>query len=77
VAALRSGLSLQRSYAISLGDSRRFEDALAQAKDALQEAKGTVTTGYRGERDLLEQMESMHSLAGSLLDEMRAIAARK
>jgi hypothetical protein len=76
VAALRTGISLQRAYAISLGDERRFEDSLAQAKDALQEAKGTVTTGYRGEAELLSQMESISLLATSVLNEMKAIAAR-
>jgi hypothetical protein len=76
LAALRSGISLQRSHAISLGDSRRFEDSLAQAKDALQEAKATVTTGYKGDRDLLQQMESIGTLADSLLEEMRKIKSR-
>ena len=77
LAALRTGISLQRAYAISLGDARRFEDALAQAKDALQEAKGTVTTGYRGDKDLMSQMESIGTLATSLLAEMRTIAGGK
>jgi hypothetical protein len=73
LAALRSGISLQRSHAISLGDSRRFEDSLAQAKDALQEAKATVTTGYKGDKQLLEQMDSIGTLTTSLLEEMRKI----
>lgn len=77
LAALRSGTGLKRAHAISLGDARRFEDALAEAKDALQEAKGTVTTGYRGERELLNQMESIEMLSQSVLAEMRNIADRK
>jgi hypothetical protein len=77
LAALRSGISLQRAYAISLGDSRRFEDSLVQAKDALQEAKATVTTGYKGDRDLMDQMESIGTLTASLLDDMRKVARRK
>ena len=77
LAALRSGTGLKRAHAISLGDARRFEDALAEAKDALQEAKGTVTTGYNGNRQLLAQMESIDLLAGSVLDEMRNIMDRK
>lgn len=77
LAALRSGTGLKRAHAISLGDARRFEDSLAEAKDALQEAKGTVTTGYRGERELLDQMESIDLLAGSVLTEMRSIAKAK
>jgi hypothetical protein len=75
LAALRSGISLQRSFSISLGDARRFEDALAQAKDSLQEAKGTVTTGYKGERELLQQMESIQTLGSSVLKEMQEINA--
>jgi hypothetical protein len=77
LAALRSGVSLHRSYSISLGDTRRFEQALAEAKDSLQEAKGTVTTGYRGERELLGQMESITTLSDSILIEMRDIAEGK
>jgi hypothetical protein len=76
LAALRSGISLQRAHAISLGDSRRFEDSLAQAKDALQEAKATVTTGYKGDKQLLEQMESIGTLSTSLLEEMRKIKGK-
>jgi hypothetical protein len=77
LAALRSGISLDRAFVISKGDSNRFEEALAQAKDALQEGKGTVTTGYRGNKELLDQMESIQSLAVSLFNEMREIACRK
>jgi hypothetical protein len=77
LAALRSGVSLLRSYSISLGDARRFEQALAEAKDALQEAKGTVTTGYSGDLDLLGQMESITTLSNSVLGEMRDIVEGK
>lgn len=77
LSALRSGITLHRAHAISLGDSRRFEEALTQAKDALQEAKGTVTTGYKGSRDLLAQMESIEALTASLSSEMRDIAKVK
>ncbi len=74
IAALRNGMRLERAYAISLGDSRRFEQALVAAKDGLHEAKGTVTTGFKGDRDLLDQMENIHSLSQSILEEMRKIA---
>jgi hypothetical protein len=76
LSALRSGVRLERSYAISLGDERRFEEALAVAKDALQEAKGTVTTGYRGDREMLEQVESIILLADSIENEMKIIAKK-
>lgn len=74
LAALRSGIRLERSYAISLGDERRFEEALATAKDALQEAKGTVTTGYKGDAKTLDQMESIILLASSIEAEMKTVA---
>jgi transcriptional regulator with XRE-family HTH domain len=70
VHALRSGISLQRAYAISLGDDRRFQEALVRAKDALQEAKATVTTGYKGERDMLNMMADLLELAQSISEEM-------
>jgi hypothetical protein len=76
LAALRSGVRLERSYAISLGDERRFEEALAVAKDALQEAKGTVTTGYKGDVEMLEQMGTIILLAESIEAEMKNMAKR-
>jgi hypothetical protein len=76
LAALRSGVRLERSFAISLGDERRFEEALAAAKDALQEAKGTVTTGYKGNQETLDQMESIILLSQSIEAEMKEIARK-
>lgn len=70
--ALRSGVSLQRAHEISMGDSRRFQEALARAKDYLQEAKATVTTGYKGERDLIGIVQDVQELANSIASEMRA-----
>jgi len=75
--ALRSGISLERSHAISLGDSRRFEEALVNAKDALQEVRGTVTTGYKGDSEFLKSMEGVQMLTTAILNEMRQIAAGK
>ena len=75
--ALRSGISLERSYAISMGDSRRFEEALVNAKDALQEVRGTVTTGYQGDSQPLSSMENIHKLTNVILTEMRQIAERE
>ncbi len=71
---LRSGLTLQRSYDISQGDERRFQEALVRAKDSLQEAKATVTTGYKGEKDMVDVMEGILSLAKSISTEMKAKA---
>lgn len=74
--ALRSGISLERAHEISLGDAQRFQQALVEAKNALQEAKATVTTGYKGEKDMLRVMESIQELAQSISDEMRAKAVK-
>jgi hypothetical protein len=77
LSALRAGRSLDRAYAISLGDSRRFQDALAAAKDALQEAKGTVTTGFKGEKELISDVDAIEQLIRSISNEMTSIAAQR
>lgn len=74
--ALRSGISLERAHEISLGDEQRFQTALVEAKNALQEAKATVTTGYKGEKDMLRVMGSILDLAKSISDEMNAKATK-
>jgi hypothetical protein len=68
--ALRSGITLQRAYEISLGDDRRFQEALIRAKDDLQEAKATVTTGYKGDKESLLLMDGILDLSQSISDEM-------
>lgn len=77
LAALRGGRPLERAYKISLGDTRRLQDSITLAKDALQEAKAVVTTGYKGEADLLVEMEGLSDLADSILREMQGIAEFK
>jgi len=52
VDALRAGRGLKRSHEISLGDERRFRDALIRAKDELQTANGILVTGYSGQEDI-------------------------
>lgn len=66
LAAMRAGLSLDRSYEIAKGNKRRFEDALTRAKDDLVEANGTVTLGYSGEDELHETMTEIFQLVESL-----------
>ncbi len=68
--ALRIGLSLDRAREVSIGDKRRFRDALTRTKDDLQEAKATVTTGYSGEPDLFEMIEDIIPVAESIKSEM-------
>ncbi len=69
LAALRSGLSLEKSYQISVGDEQRFRDALTRAKEELLQARGTVI-GYQGEDDLYQTIEDIQELAAAIKDDM-------
>ena len=70
LSALQSGHSLELSYAIAIGDRRRFRDALTSTKVELQNAKATVTTGYNGEKDLYDTILDIVRLAETIRDEM-------
>jgi hypothetical protein len=70
--ALRAGLGLEVAYQLSLGDEIRFRECLTRCKYELQQAKGLVITGYKGERDLLDLVDEITDIAQSLADEMRA-----
>lgn len=72
LSALRSGYSLDRSFEIAIGDKRRFRDALTTAKEELQQANGTVVTGYVGEDDLYETMKDILLYAEKIMQEMEA-----
>ena len=50
--------------------------AVSRARDDLQQAKATVTTGYAGEPDLLGQMVSNVEIAQSVLAEMEVKAKK-
>lgn len=76
LSALRSGLSLGSAYEISIGDERRFREALTRASEELRRAKGTVTTGYEGEQDLMDMVQDIVLLATSIQDEMAGIRAQ-
>ncbi len=71
LAALRSGLSLEKSYQISVGDEQRFRDALTRAKEELLQARGTVI-GYQGEDDLYQTIEDIQELAVAIKDDMES-----
>ena len=80
VALLRKGYPLERAFDESVGDKRRFREALSAAKQELQKAKATVTTGYSGEDDLFETMEAVAATSNSIYDEMsrrRETAAKR
>jgi hypothetical protein len=70
LAALRSGLGLQVSHEISLGDVVRFRDILTRIKYDLQQAKGLALHGYKGDPDLRRTARDISELADSLLEEM-------
>jgi hypothetical protein len=71
VKALRDGLPLSVAHDISQGDERLFRQALQQAKQALQKALGTLTTGFRStDADMLVVARDIQSLAGDLVEAM-------
>lgn len=70
LAGLRSGLSLERAYEIGIGDKRRFRESITRAKEDLQQAKGTVTTGYSGEQDLYDTVKDILAYAETIKSEM-------
>lgn len=71
VTALRKGVPLNRAHEISIGDERRFREALTLAKDNVQQAKATVTTGYKGDKELYEVVDDIISVAESIKAEMK------
>jgi hypothetical protein len=71
VKALRDGLPLSVAHDISQGDERIFRQSLQQAKQALQKAHGTLTTGFKAtELDVMKLAEDVESLAQDLVDAM-------
>jgi hypothetical protein len=71
VTALRKGVPLQRAFEISVGDERRFSDALALAKESILQAKATVTTGYKGDTEQYEIVTDILSVINSMREEMK------
>jgi hypothetical protein len=71
ITALRKGLPLHRAQEISIGDERRFRDAVTLAKENIQQAKATVTTGYKGDRELYEVVDDIINVAESVREEMK------
>lgn len=70
-AALERGLGLSVSHDIGRGDDALLREALLDARQSLQEARGKLLTGYEGERDLKQVAEDIVELAQSIDDEMR------
>lgn len=74
--ALRKGLPLTVSLEISKGDERVFREALVEAKQNLQKARGTVLTGYDGNQDLLKTADEIVELADFLKKDMASNAKK-
>lgn len=75
--ALRSGLSLQVSHEISIGDVRRFRESLTRAKEELQRAKGTVTIGYKGDDILYQTILDIEKIVASVRTEMEEVRGKR
>ncbi|HET6247174.1 MAG TPA: ParB/Srx family N-terminal domain-containing protein [Tepidisphaeraceae bacterium] len=74
--SLRAGLPLALALEASYGDERVFQNSLVQAKEALQKARGTLSTGFTAGRELLDLGENIADLANDLLSEMRRKESR-
>ena len=70
VASLRAGLPLSVALKVSHGDERVLHGALINAKEQLQKAHGTMSTGFHGEEELLRLANAVADLAYDLAEEM-------
>ena len=75
VSALRAGLGVSVAYDVARGDTTLFREALVEARQALQKARGKVLTGFAGEADQLEEIGQITALAEALDDDMQGIVA--
>jgi len=72
IRALRDGLPLSVAHDISQGDQRIFRSSLQQAKQSLQKALGTLTTGYEtSDLEILRLAQDIEELARDLVDAMQ------
>ena len=70
VAALRRNLPLDVSLNVSRGDERLLREALITAKTSLQEARGILLSGYKGQAEILATAAAINDLASAIYDEM-------
>ena len=75
--ALRERMPLSVALEISYGDEAIFRRSLVQAKDALQKARATLSTGFEGDRSLLELANQIAELAYDLSVEMDRKTTRR
>jgi hypothetical protein len=68
VDALRDGFPLGVAKDISLGDEKLFRQALQQAKQELQKAHGTMSTGFDpSENEMIKLASDVEDLSGDLV----------
>lgn len=70
LAALRSRVPLVRALEIGREPEAVLEDALLEAKRALQHASGYITTGYKDSKALLQIADDVSVLANDVFDRM-------
>ena len=71
VKALKDGLPLSVAHDIGQGDERLFRQSLQQAKQALQKAHGTLTTGFSStDVDVPRLAADIQLLANDLVEAM-------
>ncbi len=68
--SLRAGLPLAVCLEVSLGDEQVFQNALLQAKEALQKAHGSLTTGFTGDESQHLLANTIYELAYDLVEQM-------
>ncbi|MGA1998420.1 MAG: hypothetical protein ABSG52_00380 [Terriglobales bacterium] len=77
IAALRAGYGLERASEIAIGDTQRFNEAMTRAKESLVQANGTVTTGYKGDRDTVGLADEIVTLASRISAEVQKLHSQK
>jgi ParB-like nuclease family protein len=77
IAALRGGLPLANALDVAKGDAAKLRENLISARRLLQDARGKVLTGYRGEQDLIEVADDILTLAESVVEDMRSSQRRR
>lgn len=75
--ALLAGEPLSYSFELSRSSDALFEENLLAAKRGLQKARAYLTTGYKGEENILKVAGSVAELADDLYDEMDKVNKEK
>jgi len=77
VAALRGGLPLANALDVAKGDSAKLRENLISVRRLLQDTRGKVLTGYKGEQDLIEMADEILTLADSVVEDMRSFQRKR